>query len=51
MDALGREAGPQRDEELAAGDDVQVQAFLFEDLGDGGAKVGLRGVGDLVLLP
>ena len=44
MDALGREPGLERDVKLAAGDYVQVETFLGEKLGDGGAKVGFRGI-------
>ena len=47
VDALGWEAGAQRHVELAAGDHVQIQPLLIEDLCDGGAQVGLRGVGGL----
>ena len=44
VDAFGREAGLERDVKLAAGDYVQVETFLGEKLGDGGAEVGLRGI-------
>ena len=47
VDAFGREAGPQRDEELAAGDDVEIQPLLGEELGDGGAEVSFRRIGGL----
>ncbi len=47
VDASGGKPALERDEKLAAGDYVEIQPFLGEKLGDGGAEISFRRIGGL----